>query len=104
MGLTDYIVPLLLAGTAVCALARRVDVYAALTAGAGEGLRVMARICPALIGLLTAVGMFRASGAMDALAGVLAPLLRLLGIPPEMRRCCSCGRSAGRGRSPSGAS
>ena len=30
MGLTDYIVPLLLAGTAVCALARRVDVYAAL--------------------------------------------------------------------------
>ena len=83
MGLTDYIVPLLLAGTAVCALARRVDVYAALTAGAGEGLRVMARICPALIGLLTAVGMFRASGAMDALAGVLAPLLRLLGIPPE---------------------
>lgn len=79
MGLTDYIVPLLLAGTAVCALARRVDVYAALTAGAGEGLRVMARICPALIGLLTAVGMFRASGAMD----VLAPLLRLLGIPPE---------------------
>ena len=56
MGLTDYIVPLLLAGTAVCALARRVDVYAALTAGAGEGLRVMARICPALIGLLTAVG------------------------------------------------
>ena len=83
MGLTDYIVPLLLAGTAVCALARRVDVYAALTAGAGEGLRVMARICPALIGLLTAVGMFRASGAMDALAGMLAPLLRLLGIPPE---------------------
>ena len=83
MGLTDYIVPLLLAGTAVCALARRVDVYAALTAGAGEGLRVMARICPALIGLLTAVGMFRASGAMDVLAGVLAPLLRLLGIPPE---------------------
>ena len=71
MGLTDYIVPLLLAGTAVCALARRVDVYAALTAGAEEGLRVMARICPALIGLLTAVGMFRASGAMDALAGVL---------------------------------
>lgn len=45
MGLTDYIVPLLLAGTAVCALARRVDVYAALTACAGEGLRVMARIC-----------------------------------------------------------
>ena len=83
MGLTDYIVPLLLAGTAVCALARRVDVYAALTAGAGEGLRVMARICPALIGLLTAVGMFRASGAMVVLAGVLAPLLRLLGIPPE---------------------
>lgn len=103
MGLTDYIVPLLLAGTAVCALARRVDVYAALTA-VREGLRVMARICPALIGLLTAVGMFRASGAMDVLAGVLAPLLRLLGIPPETAALLLVRPVSGSGRSPSGAS
>ena len=82
-GLSSYVVPLLLAGTAIYALAKRVDVYGALTVGAGEGLSVMVRIFPALVGLLTAVYMFRACGAMDALAELLAPGLERLGIPPE---------------------
>ena len=72
---TAFVIPCLLAGVALYALTRRVDVYAALTQGAGEGLAVVAKILPALVGLLTAVYMLRASGAMDALG--------LLGIPPE---------------------
>ena len=83
MSLTSFVVPCLLAGLAVYALAKKVDVYAALTAGAGEGLTVVLRILPSLVALLTAVYMFRASGAMDALTGVLAPALQKLGIPPE---------------------
>ena len=43
----------------------------------------MLRILPPLVGLLTAVYMFRASGAMELLAGVLSPVLTRLGIPPE---------------------
>ena len=80
---TAFVIPCLLAGVALYALTRRVDVYAALTQGAGEGLAVVAKILPALVGLLTAVYMLRASGAMDALAAALAPVLGLLGIPPE---------------------
>ena len=80
---TAFVIPCLLAGVALYALTRRVDVYAALTQGAGEGLTVVAKILPALVGLLTAVYMLRASGAMDALAAALAPVLGLLGIPPE---------------------
>ena len=80
---TAFVIPCLLAGVALYALTRRVDVYAALTQGAGEGLTVVAKILPALVGLLTAVNMLRASGAMDALAAALAPVLGLLGIPPE---------------------
>ena len=53
------------------------------TQGAGEGLSVVIRILPALAALLTAVYMLRASGAMDALAAVLSPVLGALGIPPE---------------------
>ena len=71
------------AGLLAARLLQRVDVYAALTQGAGEGLAVVAKILPALVGLLTAVYMLRASGAMDALAAALAPVLGLLGIPPE---------------------
>ena len=80
---TAFVIPCLLAGVALYALTRRVDVYAALTQGAGEGLTVVAKILPALVGLLTAVYMLRASGARDALAAALAPVLGLLGIPPE---------------------
>ena len=70
-------------GTALYALRRKVDVYSALTAGAGEGLSVMVKIFPALVALLSAVYMFRASGAMDFLTALLAPLLEKIGIPPE---------------------
>lgn len=77
------LVPLIMAAVAVYAMARRVDVYDALVQGAGEGLGVLARIVPPLIGLLTAVYMLRASGALEALTALLSPLLTLLGIPPE---------------------
>ncbi len=83
MTLSALILPLLLALAAICGLGRRVDVYAALTRGAEEGLTVLLRIIPALVGLLTAVSMFRASGAMEWLAALCAPLLNRLGIPPE---------------------
>ena len=83
MPLSALIVPGLLAALGIFALARKVDVYAALTSGAGEGLSVVARILPSLVALLTAVSMFRASGAMDALSCLLAPILEKLGIPPE---------------------
>ena len=77
------IVPLILAGVALYGCFRRVDVYAALVRGAGDGLEVLARILPSLVGLLTAVYMLRASGAMDLLGELAAPLLEKLGIPPE---------------------
>ena len=80
---TAFVIPCLLAGVALYALTRRVDVYAALTQGAGEGLTVVAKILPALVGLLTAVYMLRASGALDALTALLAPALTVLGVPPE---------------------
>jgi len=77
------LVPIILAGVALYAVARRVDVYTALVHGAGEGLNTLMRIVPSLIALLTAVHMLRASGALELTARLLAPLLEWLGIPPE---------------------
>ena len=79
-----YIVPLLLLVCAVCGLRRKVDVCDALAVGAGKGLQVVARILPTMTALLCAVYMLRASGAMELLTGLLAPLLRMLGLPPEV--------------------
>ena len=83
MDLSSYLVPLLLSFTALFALFRKVDVYGTLTEGAQEGITVLLRILPSLVGLMTAVYMLRASGALDCLGAFLAPFLERIGIPPE---------------------
>ena len=83
MRLSELAVPALLCFAGVYGTARRVDVYAALTKGAEEGLGALLRVLPSLVALLSAVYMLRASGATDWLARLLAPLLDALGIPPE---------------------
>ena len=77
------LVPFTIGAIAIYAAFRRVDVYSALVQGAGSGLETLVRIIPALIGLMTAVYMLRASGVLDLLGQLLAPLLVRLGIPPE---------------------
>ncbi len=84
MTLSSLVIPLLFAGLSLYGLFKRVDVYSALTAGAKEGCTTLLGIVPALIGLLSAVAMLRASGALEALAILSAPLLRRLGLPAEV--------------------
>ena len=82
--MTELVVPLILCGVALCGQRKGVDVYGALVDGAGEGLRVLVRIVPALVCLLTAVYMLRASGAIELLGEMLAPLLKQVGLPGEL--------------------
>ena len=79
----EYIVPLILAVTAVAALGKREKAYDILVDGAREGFRLLLTIAPALVVLLSAVGMLRASGALEALSRLLSPILEFVGIPPE---------------------
>ena len=81
--MTELILPLLLLFASLLGLARKAPVYTLLTAGAKEGLQVLVSILPALVLLMTAVGMLRASGAPELLAKTFSPLFSLLGIPPE---------------------
>ena len=81
--MTDYIVPILLLALSLLALHRRESGYELLLQGAAEGLSLIKSILPSLILLLTAVHMLRASGAVEALSALAAPLFRLFGIPPE---------------------
>lgn len=81
--LTGLVVPLLLLGVSLVSLAKKQDFYAALTDGAQAGLKTVFRIVPALVGLLTATSMLRASGALDALAQLLRPITGFFGIPAE---------------------
>jgi len=77
-----YIIPSLLVGIPFYALAfKKIPVYEVFVVGAKDGFTIAVRIIPYLVAILVAVGMFRASGALDLLldrefaAGVDAALV-----------------------------
>ena len=78
------IVPLTICGVALYGAFHRVDVYSSLVRGTGEGLSTLVRIVPSLVGLMTAVYMLRASGALELAVLALAPLLERVGLDPEL--------------------
>ena len=77
------VVPFLLAFTAMYAVYRGTAVFPVFIEGAKKGLQTAVGILPTMIGMLTAVYMLRASGAIDLASAWLAPLFHLLGIPQE---------------------
>ena len=77
------VVPFLLAFTAMYAVYRGTAVFPVFIEGAKKGMQTAVGILPTMIGMLTAVYMLRASGAIDLASAWLAPLFHLLGIPQE---------------------
>ena len=79
----DYIVPILLFSVSAIALRKKENAYSIMLQGAEDGLKLLVSILPALVLLLTAVYMLRASGAVEIISNLLAPASMLFGIPPE---------------------
>lgn len=74
----------IIAAVAIYACLRGVDVFDCACRGARNGLETVLKMLPPLICLLAAVYMLRASGLVEVMARLCAPLLGLLGIPSEM--------------------
>jgi len=82
--LSRYIIPVLLVGIPFYGLAvKKVKVYESFVEGAKDGFTIAVRIIPYLVAILVAIGMFRASGALDILLTLLSPILNAVGFPPE---------------------
>lgn len=79
-----FIVPVIIGGIFLFGILRGVNAFDAFLEGAREGLSTVASITPALICLLTAVAMFKASGALDVLSWALAPAAQAVGLPREV--------------------
>ena len=79
----ELLLPLWMIGVSVYALWKKQDLYGALLKGGKEGLKLIFSIAPALVMLLTAVHMLRASGAIDLLTRWLTPFCQAVGIPPQ---------------------
>ena len=63
---------------------KKVKVYEKFVEGAKEGFEIGVKIIPYLVAMLVAIGMFRASGALDILTIILKPITNLIGMPSEV--------------------
>jgi len=79
-----WTIPALIAFIPLYAAFRRVPVYESFVDGAKDGFQTAVAIIPHLVGMMTAISMFRASGAMDVLTGAFRPLMERLGVPGEV--------------------
>lgn len=75
MILLSIIIVFILAG-----MWKKINVYDAFIEGAKEGFTTAVRIIPYLVAILVAVGVFRASGAMDMLIGGIRWMVEQLGM------------------------
>ena len=71
---------IIIIGFIVAGIRKKVNVYDAFVEGAKEGFGTAVRIIPYLVAILVAIGVFRASGAMDYLIGGVENLVKLCGI------------------------
>ncbi len=78
-----FAIPLMFLAFLGWGLVKKVKVYEVFVEGAKDGFNVAIRIIPYLVAMLAAIGIFRASGAMELLTTVLAPATSLIGMPPR---------------------
>ena len=81
--ISNYAIPVLLFIIITVGIIKKVKVYEVFVDGAKEGFAVAIRIIPYLVAILVAIGMFRASGAMDWLVALISPATDLIGMPAE---------------------
>ena len=82
--LSDFIVPFIIFLIVCYGILMKVPVYDTFVKGAKSGFLTVIRILPTLIGLMTAVGILRASGFLDFLAGLLGRSTAYIGFPGEL--------------------
>ena len=82
--ISNITIPIILVIILMHGYIKNVDLFDVFISGAYDGLKTTASILPSLIGLITAVGIFRSSGAMDFLCKIVSPISRLTGFPSAL--------------------
>lgn len=80
----QLVIPLIIVVIIIMALVRKLPVYETFIGGAEDGLKIVIGIFPALLAVLTAAYMLRASGAIDLIINLISPVTDFLHIPKEI--------------------
>jgi spore maturation protein SpmA/spore maturation protein SpmB len=81
--ISPWIIPMLMLGFLAFGVFRKVPIYEVFVEGAKEGFQVAIRIIPYLVAILVAVGMLRASGAMDQMVNFMGTWTETIGMPAD---------------------
>ncbi|NLV15906.1 MAG: spore maturation protein [Syntrophomonadaceae bacterium] len=82
--ISRWAIPALLLLIPLWGMLRKVPVYEAFVEGAEEGFSTAVKVIPFLVGMLVAISVFRASGALDVISQACEPLLVRVGAPSEV--------------------
>ncbi|GAA0135591.1 spore maturation protein SpmB [Paenibacillus sp. YSY-4.3] len=82
--ISAWAVPVMIAFIPLYAFMKKVPVYESFVDGAKDGFSTAIGIIPHLVGMMVAISVFRASGALEFFVGWMGPLLEKLQVPPEV--------------------
>ena len=82
--ISDLMIPLIFVGIITYGLAKRVNVFESFLEGVMDGFQVVVKILPTFLGLVVAVGILRASGALELITMVLSPFSEWVHFPPSL--------------------
>ncbi|WP_314585351.1 spore maturation protein [Paenibacillus terrigena] len=82
--ISTWAIPAIIVFIPLYAFFRKVPVYETFVDGAKDGFDTAIQIIPHLVGMMVAISVFRASGAMDLMVGFVRPLFDAIGIPSEV--------------------
>ena len=82
--LSDYIIPFIFFYIIGFGLITKTNIFEEFTKGAKDGFKVVFDILPTLIGLMVAIGILRASGALNILSELVRPITELLHFPSQL--------------------
>jgi spore maturation protein B len=84
----DYIIKsiigIIILAVVVYGMIKGIKVYECFVEGAKEGLSICIRIFPYLLAMLVAIAVFRESNALTYFIALVSPVVKLIGLPPEI--------------------
>lgn len=79
-----WMIPILICVILLYGTFKKIPTYETFVEGGKEGIEISFSIIPFLVGMLVAISVFRASGALDFLVELLRPVLTAIHVPPEI--------------------
>lgn len=66
------------------ALYKRLNIFSLFAQGSADGIKIIFKVFPYMLGMIVTIGMLRSAGAFDVLSSWASPLLTWLGIPSDI--------------------